>query len=284
MRSVGIFLNKNSIFPGETLAGQVTIRTSKSFDCNRVVLKVIGKEKTVHGSGEYQTTQESYHISRVFRILEGGIVPEGITRIPFAVRVPKGIPPSYKGYNGSIEYTIESVVEVNWTLDPKVKESFYVLQERPPKIPSNIDIRPLTDTSGSLHVQLDSNVLRKKRGINVRFMVSKRSRLRGIQLEIKRREEAKCYQFSMKQDTILDDRYYPLSTDDLGIWKEIRLGEGWSHELAFCGNLISVSYLIKVCLDVSLGFDPEVIIPLRISDEAPFDDVLDAIESDLGWF
>jgi hypothetical protein len=79
LRSVSIFLDKASLLPGETLAGQVAIRTNKSFECNRVVLKVLGREKTVHGSGEYQTTQEKYHISRAFRILEGGIMPEGIT-------------------------------------------------------------------------------------------------------------------------------------------------------------------------------------------------------------
>jgi len=282
LRSVSIFLDENSIFPGERLVGQVTIRTNKSFECNRVVLKVVGKEKTVHGSGEYQITQEKYHISRVFRILEGGIVPEGVTRLPLSFTLPRGIPPSYKGFNGSIEYTIESVVEVNWALDPRIKESFNVLQERPPKIPENTDIRPLTDASGSLYVHLDSNILRKKRGINVRFRVSERSRVRGVQLEIRRREEAKCYQHSMKQDTIIDDRYCPLTIDDFDIWKEIRLGEGWSHGISFYGDLISVSYHVKVCLDVALGFDPEIIIPLRISDEASFDDMLDAIENDLG--
>lgn len=283
LKSVSIFLDKESILPGETLSGQITIRTSKPFECNRVVLKVVGKERTVHGSGEYQTTQEQYNITRAFRILEGGVLPEGVTRLPFSFTLPRRIPPSYKGFNGSIEYSVEAIIEVNWAADPRTKRSFNVLQERPRNTPIYHEIRPLTDKSGKLHVQLDSNILRMKQGIKMRFSVSERGRVRGVQVEIRRREEARCYQHVMKQDTILDHRYCPLTTDDFDTWKDVRMGEGWSYDMSFYGDLISVSYHLKVSLDVSFGFDPEIIIPLQILDEASIDDVLDAIESDLGW-
>jgi len=284
LRLVTIHLEKDRYLPGETIIGKVSIRTDRSFECNRVVLKIVGKERTEHGSGDSKTTDERYHISRVFRIREGGMIPEGLTQVPFSFHLPWRLPPSYQGHFGSIEYTVESVVEVNWALDPRLKESFHVIQQRPAVLPEQIDIGPLAKTSGSLHVHLDSNILRMKRGVRVSFKVSERSRVRGVQVDIMKREEAKCRWHSMKQDSIIDSKFCPISIDDFDIWKDARLGEGGRHYLPFNGDLISVSYLLKVCLDVALSFDPEVIIPLRISDEAPIDDVLDAIESDLGLF
>jgi hypothetical protein len=281
LRTVTIHLDKERVLPGETVSGQITIRTDRSFECNRVVLKITGKERTERSAGETKVSEERYHISRVFRISEGGIIPEGVTRLPFSFALPSSLPPSYLGYNGSIQYSIQSVVEVNWALDPACREPFIVLQERPPSLLEVSDARFTSQTSGHLHVQLDSNLLWMYRGISVRFMVSERSRVRGVRFEIIKREDALCQGHSMVSHTTILRRFYPISPSDFESWKEVRIGEAWDQYIPFRGDLISISYFLKISLDVSLGLNPDVVVPLQFSDDVPVGDVLDDIESDL---
>jgi hypothetical protein len=281
LRVTSIYLDKDRLQPGETLSGQVTIRTSKSFECNRVILKIIGKERTERPAGDTNVVEEKHHIDTVFTLSEGGVIPEGVSRFPFSFRLPSSLLPSYHGRNGIIDYSVRSVVEVNWALDPTSEESFFVLQEGPPSLHEIFDVRRLNQTSGHLHIKLDSNAILMNRGIRVRFMVSERPRVKGVRFEILKKEEALCQHHVVTNDETVAFEFYPISPADFESWKEVQVGETLDCHLPFRGELISVSYFLKVSLDVSLGRDPDVVIPLRFSEDVPVEDVLDEIERDL---
>ncbi|MBN2230538.1 MAG: sporulation protein [Candidatus Thorarchaeota archaeon] len=284
MREVQIVYENKRVLPGETLIGKVYVKTDNLLECNKVVLKVKGREHTEYSSGDTKSTDERYHISRVFKIGERGIIGIGVTEFPFSVQIPRGIPPSYQGYNGTIEYTTEAVVEMNWTIDPKCKKEFRVIQERPPIIKHNLDSRHFKKTCGALQVEIDDDFLGMQSGLDVRFKVSDRSRVKGVSFEIVQQEKCKCDWHDLNHKSIIVGKYCPFSDNDLERWKELSIGEQWMHHLPFRGELIHVSYYLKVALDISLGFDPEIIAPLKFADEESIDDSFDKVEDNLDWF
>lgn len=282
MRSVDIVFDSRRILPGETLTGNVVVKTDREFECNRVVLKVVSKERTEVGSGDNRHTDEKRLVSRVFRISEGRLIQEGTTSFPFSYNVPKGLPPTFKGYYGYIEHTVEGVVEVDWAIDPKMKCEFRVIQHRPPYLPEIIDEKIISKCNEGLHVQLNENCIRIDSGITVRFKVDDRKRMQGVRFEIRKREDAKCGWRDVDNSRTIRRKYHELNPDDWGRWKEIQIGEDWQYHIPFKSLLFHVSYHLKVTLEIGWDMDPEIIIPLIISDCAPKSDVLDEIALELG--
>jgi len=283
LRSVDIAFESRRVLPGDTLSGKIIIRTDKSFDCNRVVLKFRSRERTEHGSGDHRTIDEEFHLSRVFRISEGRTIPEGNTPIPFSFQVPRGLPPSYNGYNGDIKHTIEAVVEVDWALDPKMKREYRVLQPRPPYLPEVVDTKGLSKEDGVLRVELYSNILRMDSGILVRFQLGQRKRMERVRVDIRRREESKCSWHEMKHDSNVRRKFIEIGEDDWGRWKEQSIGEKWDYHFPFKSKLFHVRYYLEVTLEVGWDLDPSIKMPLIFSDGEPEQDVLDEIAMDLGF-
>ncbi|TFG97831.1 hypothetical protein E4H12_07640 [Candidatus Thorarchaeota archaeon] len=282
LRSVDIIFDSRRVLPGETLTGNVVVKTDKEFECNRVVLKVVSKERTEVGSGDSRRVDEKHIVSRVFRISEGGIIQAGTTSFPFSYNVPRGLAPSYKGYYGWIKHTVEGVVEVDWALDPKMTIEYRVIQNRPPCRPEIVDTKAISETENGLYVQLNENCVRLDSGILVGFKVDDRKRMRAVRFDIMKLEDVKCGWSKTKHHSSVQNKYYELNPDDWGRWQEIQIGEDWRHNIPFKSLLFHLSYYLKVTLEIDWGSDPEIIIPLTISDSAPEEDVLDEIAKDLG--
>ncbi|TFG31094.1 hypothetical protein EU527_13340 [Candidatus Thorarchaeota archaeon] len=283
MRAVDIHLRESRLFPGEKLEGMVSIRTDRPFECNRVILKVRGKEHTEHGSGDTRVTDDKVIIGKVFRINEGRMFPEGATMIPFAIPLPKNLPPSYQGYYGHIEYSAEAVVEVTWAIDPKCKKLFKVLQNRPPFLEDKNQLEPSTIKQDELQVQLEENIFRLETGLRVRFKVEQRNNVRGVRFEIVKREVANCGRRTLERERPLERKFHEVHWDDFDRWLEIEIGNNWRYHLPFVSNLFKVTYHLKVTLDVGWNFDPSIKCPLKFSDSAPKRDLLDEIAIDLGF-
>jgi len=282
LRSIDILFDNRRVLPGETLTGSVVVKTDKEFECNRVVLKVVSKEHTEVGSGDNRHTDEKRLVSRVFRISEGRTIHEGTTSFPFSYNVPRGLVPTYKGYYGYIEHTVEGVVEVDWAIDPKLKSEYRVIQHRPPYLPKIIDTKVISKNNNGLYVQLNENCIRMDSGITVRFKVDDRKRMRGVRFEIRKHENAKCGWSDVDNSRTIRRKYHELNPDDWGRWLEVVIGEDWQYHIPFKSSLFRVSYHLKVTLEVGWDTDPEIIIPLTISDCAPESNVLDEIASELG--
>lgn len=269
LRSVDIEFDSKRVLPGDTLSGRVVIKTDKAFDCNRVVLKALSRERTEYGSGKHKSIDEKCHMTRVFRLSESRTIPEGTTTVPFSFQLPRGLPPTYGQWSSFIKHTVEGVVEVDWALDPKSTQEFHVLQTRPPYLSEDTGIESVPKSNEGLHVQLSSNILRMDSGILVGFKVDDEKRKRRVRLDIIRRQDTKCRWHETVSRKTMREKNYELEPDDWGRWKEIQIGEEWRFHLPFKSTLIRVSYYLKVTYEIGLKLDSSIEIPLRFSDFAP---------------
>lgn len=282
LRSVDIEFDSRRVLPGDTLSGRVVIKTDKAFDCNRVVLKALSRERTEYGSGNNKSIDEEIHMTRVFRISESRTIEEGTTIVPFSFKLPYKLPPTYGQWSSYIRHTVEGVVEVDWALDPKSTREFHVLQTRPPYLSEDVGVETAPKSDDGLHIQLSNNILRMDTGILVGFKVDKEKRMQRVRVDIIRRQDTKCRWHETIRRTTMREKSYELGPDDWGRWKEIQIGEEWRFHLPFKSTLIRVSYHLKVTYEIGLKLDPSIEVPLRLSDFAPDTEVLDNIALDLG--
>ncbi|NHI88317.1 MAG: hypothetical protein EAX87_02270 [Candidatus Thorarchaeota archaeon] len=285
MRFVDIKFSEREARPGGIISGVVVINTDKAFECNRVVLKIKGKERTELGGGEYSITDEVVLVKGRIVLCEAQEVSSGRSEFPFKFRLEEGLPPTYSGYCGWIEYSVEAVVEMDWTLDPKMTRRFRVLPIQPEYIPEVDGYSPINKDKDKLHIELQSDILRINKGILVRFMVEEHSRINGVRFEVRRKEFVKCRNSKDTHDVTLKRKFVPFSPDDFHEWQEEIVGEGW-RRVPFKSKLIATTYFLKVVLEMRWEIDPFVNIPVRISGEKPdedVDDIFDSIAYDLGF-
>jgi hypothetical protein len=285
MRLVDIKFSKRNSTPGDIISGVVIVETDSNFECNGVILKVKGKERTEIGSGDSKITDEHIHLRGNITLSEATEIRTGKTEFPFKFRLDEGLPPTYSGYYGWIEYSIQAVVELDWRLDQTITRRFRVLPFQPDFIPEIDGYNPLNKDKEMLHVELRSDVLRMKEGIPVRFMVDEHSRVNGIRLEIRRREYAKCRSRERTYDVTITSKFIPISFRDFHRWLEEVVGKGW-RRVPIQSNLLRTSYYLKAVVEVRWGLDPYVIYGLNISGEKPQEEVVDVFEDlvfDLGF-
>lgn len=284
MRDVTIYLEKNEFFSGEEVVGHVVVKTDSTFSCNRVILKIEGKEYTHYQAGKVHVSDTHPLMGEELTIWEGGNINSGDTKFEFQFKLPEELPPVYEGSFGIIDYSIEAVVEVDRALDPKQKIPL-VVKNRPPEfIPEQSDQLPIRKEDEHIQAEIPTDIVRPRKGFVVRFLVKERSRIKGVRLDIIRQEDAICQRRELDSKKELYQKQIPISYNEYGTWIEETIHEDWLTYIPFEGKLIKTSLLLKVVLEIGLAMDPEIWFPLRLSGEkGKDDDQFDVIEMDLGW-
>jgi hypothetical protein len=284
MRDVTVYLEKNEFFSGEEVVGQVVVRTDSTFSCNRVILKIEGKEYTHYQAGKVHVSDTHPLMGEELTIWEGGDINSGDTKFEFQFKLPEGLPPVYEGVYGTIDYSIEAVVEVDRALDPKQKIPLVVKSKPPEFIPEQLDQLPIRKEDEHIQAEIPTDIVRPRKGFVVRFLVKERSRIKGVRLDIIRQEDAICQRRELDSRKELNQKRIPISYNEYGTWIEETIHEDWLTYIPFEGKLIKASLFLKVVLEIGLAMDPEIWFPLRLSGEkGKDDDLFDVIEMDLDW-
>jgi hypothetical protein len=284
MRDVMVYTEREKFYSGDEVSGHVVVTTDSSFTCNRIILKLRGKEYTHYQAGKVHVTETHSLLEEDITIWEGGDIHSGDTRFEFCFRLPEKIPPVHKGFYCTIDYSVEAVVEVDRAMDPKSKIQLNVLSGTPPFIPEPLDRLPLRDEKDHLQAEIPTDIVRPKKGLVVRFLVKERSRVKGVRLDIVRREDSTCQGRELNSKHGLSEKRIPITFNNFGRWMEETIHEDWMMEIPFEGKLIKSSLHLKVVLEIGLSMDPEIWFPLYLSGEGEKeDDLFEAIEMDLGW-
>lgn len=279
-----IYTEKNEFKPGEEVSGHVVVTTDSSFTCNRIILKIRGKEYTHYQAGKVHVSETHDILNEDLTIWEGGEIHSGDTRFEFRFMLPDEIPPVHEGYHGTVDYSIEAVVEVSRALDPKSKMELMVYARLPQYIPEPLDQLPLRQEEDHIHAEIPTDVIRPGKGLEVRFLVKDRSRIKGVRLDIAKHEEVVCQGRNLDSTKTISEKQIPIMFNQFDRWIENSVMEDWTAIAPFEGKLIKSTLILKVVLEIGLSLDPSIEFPLRLSGEKKKDDELfDTFEMDLGW-
>lgn len=285
MREVTISTEKDRFLPGDLVSGQVLIRTDKDFTCNRIVLKVRGKEYTHYQAGKVHVNETHELLSKDIPICDGGEFYSGDVRFEFEFKLPEKIPPVHVGLHGEIDYTVQAVVEIDRALDPKSKIELNVKLPPPKYIPEPVpESMPIRKETEYLQAEIPTNIIRHKKGFAVRFLVNERPRVKGIRLDILRKEDVVCRSRKLDSKVVISEKHIPITSNDFERWIEETIQYDWSTVIPFESKLINTSLVLKVVLEVGLSLDPFIEFPLQLSGEKPKEGISDDFtDIDLGW-
>ena len=284
MREVMIFTEKDQFQPGDEVKGHIVVSTDETFTCNRIILKLRGKEHTHYQAGKVHVSETHDLLDDDIIIWEGGDINSGDKRIEYSFKLPNEIPSIHNGFYGTIDYSVEVVVEVDRAMDPKSKTKLNVYGHSPPYIPEPLDRLPLREEKEYLQAEIPSDILRPNKGLVVSFLAKERSRVKGVRLDIVKREDVVCQKRNMDSTSTISEKRIPITYNEFGRWIEETVIEDWSSMIPFEGKLIKASLSLRVVLEVGFAIDPFIEFPLRLSGErAKEDELFDSIEMDLGW-
>ena len=266
MREISIFTEKEHYAPGESADGHILIRTDKEFNCNRIVLQAQGKEYTHYQAGKAHVSETHIVLNEETEVYHGGVVYPGDTKFDFEFGLPENIPPVHSGFHGTIQYSIQAVVEVDRSIDPKSKIDLNVTSQAPLYIQEQeLASKPIRREEKHLLVEVPTDILRPKRGFQVRILVRERSRVKGIRIEVHRQEDVLCRGHHLESRIVITQKPIPITFSDFDRWIDETIEFDWSAVTPFAAKLIKTSLVLKVVMEVGLAIDPSVEIPLQVS-------------------
>lgn len=285
MRQISIHTERNRYSPGERVIGYAVVSTSKEFDCNRIALRVEGKEYTHYQAGKAHVSETHEVLRKDMTISDGGIVSSGDTTVEFEFELPENIPPTHVGFRGSIQYTLEAVAEISRAKDTKSKSNLIVTSRPPLYIPEpGPESPPIRREKEQLLVELPTDIVRPNRDFDVRVCVRERPRVKGVRIEIHRREDVVCRGNKLNSTILVMNKQIPIGYSDFDRWVDEAVRFDLSTVIPFVAKLIKTSLVLKVIMEVGLAIDPSLEIPLKVSGKKTKEEAdSDSIEMDLEW-
>lgn len=278
-------INEEGTFSeGDTITGSVTFTLTKDTKVKGLVVKAKG-DANVHwteGSGEDQETYSAHR--RYFKDKEclipenakGTALPKGAHHFKFKCKIPQGdMPSSFKGKYGKIVYMLEAKMSRSWRWPSKAREELNFVSKSlshhghvmcPQS--GSVDKKTGVFTKGQIRMSADINrkvcspgdtlsVVAKICNSSSKKMKPKFSLHQNIVYRAdgstNTNDKSLC---KMVGETIKENSEETVSC-------QIKIPDDVIHTLTNC-EIISVEHYLKVYLDISFAFDPEVVFPLII--------------------
>ncbi|KAM4616440.1 arrestin domain-containing protein 3-like [Polymixia lowei] len=279
------FLNEEGTFSeGDTIAGTVSLELSKETKVESLFVKAKG-DANVHWSEKRGDRTHSYNAHRRYFKLKQFLIPEsskdtilphGIHLYKFSLKIPSGsMPSSFRGTYGKIVYKLEAKMSRSWKMDREVEKELKFVSKAIPNIASLMS-RQVGSTDKEMgffskgHVHMEITVDRRayapgekvavvakvnnssSKDMTPKFSLRQKSLYRA-QGSRKHGEDVICKMVG----GVITPKTEKTITCAMEIPADL------AQTIANC-DIISVEYQLKVYLDISFAFDPEVIFPLVI--------------------
>ncbi|XP_062274019.1 arrestin domain-containing protein 3-like [Scomber scombrus] len=278
-------LNKLGVFTnGDTVTGLVTFVLSKETKFKSLVVKITGEGSVrwTHGVGDDRRTYRNHRIYikvkeyLIQKDAKDNELSQGDHRFKFSLKFPQeDLPSSFKGLHGKIVYTLEAKLSRKWHLASReVKELTFapmsllqpgqvmgalagsvskdvgVFSKGEVQMSATID-RKVCSPGGTVSISAKINNSSSKE-VRAKFSLEQRTVYHA-------RATRKVVGYSLcKMD---GDKIRPNSEGTASC--QLKIPEDIVHTLHNC-EMISVTYTIKVYVDISFSIDPEVLFPVVI--------------------
>ncbi|XP_068167069.1 arrestin domain-containing protein 3-like [Antennarius striatus] len=282
LKLIYTFPNKEKIFSeGNNIVGKVTFTLTKPLKVKSIIVKVKGDARVdwTEGSGDDETSYTAHR--RYFKlkeclVSEGVELPQGKHLFKFKLTIPGGdMPSSFKGSHGKIVYMIEAKISRSWRWPSVVQDELNFVSQS--SLNKSQAMCPHTGSVGKEvgvfskgQVQLTATVDRK---------VCTREHMLSIVAKIRNFSSKKMRPKFSFQQKIVYRASGSTKTHDQSLCKmsgevikgnsertvtcRMKIPDDVLLTLSNC-EIISVEHYLKVYLDISFAFDPEVRFPLII--------------------
>ncbi|RVE68317.1 hypothetical protein OJAV_G00090820 [Oryzias javanicus] len=268
------------------MTGRVTLTLRKDIKVKSLFVKVKG-DANVYWSetNDDRTDTRTYSDhTRYFKLKQSltpenskeTVLPEGIHVFKFRFQIPPGsMPSSFKGIDGKIVYQIEAKLCRSWRMDDTAEKELVFKSKFLPSIQS-----PMSPQSGSDQKELGGfskghvdfkAVLNKKAfcaGENMELVFSvKNSSSKKVTPKVSFSKKVTCYANGNSNTTTDEIRKMIFDPIEKNEKKElkcvIKIPSDQMPSIQNC-DIIKLEYTLKVYLDISFAFDPEIIFPITI--------------------
>uniref|UniRef100_A0A669EXG2 Arrestin domain-containing protein 3 n=1 Tax=Oreochromis niloticus TaxID=8128 RepID=A0A669EXG2_ORENI len=270
---------------GDTIVGTVSFRLTTNVSVNSLTVKAKGDAKTkwIEEVGGYLMTFTSK--KRYFKVkdyligvtFKGTSLPKGVHKFKFRLKIPEGsMPSSFKGQNGKIVYMFEAKLSRIWWWPSEVKREINFISKtfqqfwegmRPQSGTVSKNIGGLSRGRVQMSATIDRNVCTPGETLSVMAKICNSS------------SKNMRPKFKLEQNTVYRSKYHTKNSllillkevggtirqySEQTVSCQLKIPDDVIFSIHNC-EIISVEYYIKVYLDISFAFDPEVVLPLVIA-------------------
>ncbi|XP_013769830.1 arrestin domain-containing protein 3-like isoform X2 [Pundamilia nyererei] len=270
----------DTVSPGDIIVGAVIFRLTKEVKVKSVSLKIKGDAFAQWSDGDTKYFAQRRYFKVKSYVVEknpkGTVLPQGVNSLFFAFKLPDcDMPSSFQGKNGRISYIMEAKIARSWHWSSDAQKEIKFMSRSSPHT-----VQMMHPQSGSVsknmggrsrgQVQMSATI---NRGVcspgETLSVVAKICNSSSKEMRPKFKLQQKIV-YSCKKHTnptfktlckMVGDTISPNSEQTVSC--KIKIPGDIAPTLHNC-DIISVEYYVKVYLDISFAFDPEVTFPLVI--------------------
>uniref|UniRef100_A0A3Q2QEU3 Arrestin domain-containing protein 3 n=1 Tax=Fundulus heteroclitus TaxID=8078 RepID=A0A3Q2QEU3_FUNHE len=260
--------NYENIFSeGDVVTGQVTLSLSKETKVKKLFVKAKG-DADVRWTRQRDDRTKTYHAHRRYFKLKQHLIPEDSEGRRSGCSI-QNMPSSFRGIHGSIVYKLEAKLSRSWRMDSTAdKELTFVSKSfsnfNTLLVPDSTEKETGIFSKGQVHIDATVNKtaftpgIAKVNNATSRNMTPKFKLIRTI--EFLANGDSKNEEYSVQK--VVDKVIKPHTKHEVRCELQVPTDEMPSIENC---DIISVFHQLKVYLDISFAFDPEIIFPLVIA-------------------
>lgn len=276
---------EETFYAGDTITGTITFTLTKETKVKCLMVKAKGDAHVdwSEGTGDDRRSYTAHR--RYFKLKEyllakndkGTVLPQGVHRFKFMFTIPQeDMPSSFNGIHGKIVYMIEAKISRSWRFPSLAQKELKFVSKsfsHPDQVicPQSGSVDKEMGLFSKGHVQMSATVNKNVCSPgDTLSVVAKICNSSSKNMRPKYSLQQKVVYYASGSTTTSDQSVCKMVGDTITLNSEqtvtcqLQVPADVIHTLHNC-EILTVEYYLKVYLDISRAFDPEVVFPMVIA-------------------